>query len=90
MLDNLEFIFKIIFFILSIMWAGNILLFRSERQVIINPLLIIIASLLIILPDSNIELFGADCIDIKNTLYVCYSLIVVWGIIITRTKSDIF
>ena len=43
MLDNLEFIFKIIFFILSIMWAGNILLFRSERQVIINPLLIIMA-----------------------------------------------
>ena len=54
MLDNFQFIFKVMFFVLSLMWAGNILLFRSERQIIVNPVLFIIASVLVVLPDQNI------------------------------------
>ena len=95
MIENIEFIYKILFLIFSIMWSGNILLFRSERQVIINPLLIIIASLLIFLPNTNgplfnIEIFGMEVEDIKSTLYIAYYLIVVWRLVITRRKSDIF
>lgn len=90
MFENLAFIFKILFLVLSIMWAGNILLFRSERQIVINPVLIIIASILVILPEQNIELFGMECNDIRNALYISYCFVVVWGIIITRKKPDIF
>ena len=90
MLDNFQFIFKVMFFVLSLMWAGNILLFRSERQIIVNPVLFIIASVLVVLPDKNILVFGMEANDIRNTLYICYCLIVIWGLIITRRKTDLF
>lgn len=90
MLNNLEFIFKVAFIVLSFMWVGNIVLFRSERQIIINPILIIVASILVVLPNENIELFGVTCNEIRDTLYSIYCIVVVWGIIITRKKSDIF
>lgn len=90
MLDNFQFIFKVMFFVLSLMWAGNILLFRSERQIIVNPVLFIIASVLVVLPDQNILVFGMGANDIRNTLYICYCLIVIWGLIITRRKTDLF
>ena len=90
MLENMEFIYKILFLVLSIIWAGNILLFRSERQIIINPLLIIIASILVFLPNTKGKMFGMDIEEIKTTLYTTYYLIVVWGVIITRRKTDLF
>ena len=90
MLENMEFIYKILFLVLSIIWAGNILLFRSERQIIINPLLIIIASILVFLPNTKGKMFGMDIEEIKTTLYTAYYLIVVWGVIITRRKTDLF
>lgn len=88
-MNNMEFIYKVLFLVLSIMWAGNILLFRSERQIIINPLLIIIAAILVVLPDTK-EIFSIDVEEVKSTLYIIYYLVVVWGLIITRRKTDLF
>lgn len=88
-MNNMEFIFKILFLVFSVMWAGNILLFRSERQIIINPVLIIIASILVVLPDTK-EIFSIDVEEAKSTLYISYCLVVVWGLIITRRKTDLF
>lgn len=90
MTESIEAIYKILFLVFSVMWTGNILLFRSERQIIINPILILISSLLVFLPNTDGVLFGFDIEDIKSTLYVAYYLIVVWGIIITRRKTDLF
>lgn len=88
-MDNMEFIYKILFLVFSIMWAGNILLFRSERQIIINPVLIIVASILVVLPDVK-EVFGIDINETRSTLYVIYYIVVIWGLIITRRKTDLF
>ena len=88
-MNNIESIYKILFLVFSIMWAGNILLFRSERQIIINPILIIIAAVLIFLPNAN-EFLGMDVEEVKSTLYIAYCIVVVWGLIITRRKTDLF
>lgn len=88
-MNNMEFIYKILFLVFSIMWAGNILLFRSERQIIINPVLIIIAAVLVVLPDVK-EFLGKDIEEAKSTLYIIYYVVVVWGLIITRRKTDLF
>ena len=89
-MNDIEPIYKILFLIFSLMWSGNILLFRSERQVIINPIIIIIASVLVFLPRTNEIIFGMEVDEIKSTLYIAYYLIVVWGLIITRRKTDLF
>lgn len=86
---NMELIYKVLFLVFSIMWAGNILLFRSERQIIINPLLIIIAAILVVLPDTE-EIFSINVEEAKSTLYIIYYIVVVWGLIITRRKTDLF
>ena len=88
-MNNMEFIYKVLFLAFSIMWAGNILLFRSERQIIINPLLIIIAAILVVLPDTK-EIFSIDVEEAKSTLYIIYYVVVVWGLIRTRRKTDLF
>ena len=88
-MNDIEPIYKILFLIFSLMWSGNILLFRSERQVIINPIIIIIASVLVFLPSTNEIIFGMEVDEIKSTLYIAYYLIVVWGLIITRRKTDV-
>ena len=91
MIENVESIYKILFLAFSIIWAGNILLFRSERQIIINPVLIIIAAVLVFLPNKNIELFGIiESDEMKSTIYIAYYLLVIWGLIITRRKTDLF
>lgn len=84
----MELICKVLFLVFSIMWAGNILLFRSERQMIINPVLIIIASILVVLPNTK-EIFGMNVEELKLTLYIIYYIVVVWGLIITRRKIDL-
>ena len=38
MTESIEAIYNILFLVFSVMWIGNILLFRSERQIIINPI----------------------------------------------------
>ena len=66
MTESIEAIYKILFLVFSVMWIGNILLFRSERQIIINPILILISSLLVFLPNTGGVLFGFDIEDIKS------------------------
>lgn len=88
-MNNMESIYKILFLVFSIMWTGNILLFRSERQIIINPILIIVAAVLVVMPETG-ELFSIDVEEAKSTLYITYCLVVAWGLIITRRKTDLF
>ena len=92
MLNTLEFILKVLFFVLSIIWAGKIMILRTDKQIIINPLLIIISSLLVILPSSKegIEIIGISVQNIKITLYCIYLVIVILGIYATNKKHGIF
>lgn len=92
MLNTLEFILKITFFILSIIWSGKIMILRSDEQIVINPLLIIISSMLVILPKSSEfkEIFGIKIETLKIFLYSIYSLIIIIGVYVTTKKSDIF
>lgn len=92
MLDTLEFILRILFFTLSIAWAGRIMILRSDKQIVINPLLIIISSLLVVLPPSNegIEIIGISVQNIKITLYCVYLVIIILGIYATNKKHGIF
>lgn len=92
MLNTLEFILQIIFFVLSIIWAGKIMILRSDEQIVINPLLIIISSTLVMLSEALKfkEVFGINIEIIKIVLYSIYSLIILIGIYVTTKKSDIF
>ena len=92
MLNTLEFILRILFFVLSMVWAGKIMILRTDKQIVINPLLIIISSLLVILPSSKegIEIIGISIQNIKITLYCIYLVIVILGIYTTNKKHGIF
>ncbi|MGL6105303.1 hypothetical protein [Romboutsia sp.] len=92
MLDDLEFILKILFFILSIVWVGKIMILRTDKQIVINPLLITIASLLVVMPQSyaNVELMGINIQNIRITLYCVYIVIAMLGIYSTNQKNGIF
>ena len=92
MLDTLEFILRVLFFVLSIIWAGRIMILRTDKQIIINTLLIIISSLLVLLPSSNegIRLLGMSIQNIKITLYCIYLVIVLLGIYSTNKKNGLF
>lgn len=92
MLNTLEFILRILFFVLSMVWAGKIMILRTDKQIVINPLLIIISSLLVILPSSKegIEIIGISVQNIKITLYCIYLVIVILGIYATNKKHGIF
>lgn len=92
MLDTLELILRILFFVLSIIWSGKIMILRTDKQIVINPLLIIISSLLVILPSSKegIEIIGISVQNIKITLYCIYLVIVILGIYATNKKHGIF
>ncbi len=92
MLNTLEFVLQIIFFVLSIIWAGKIMILRSDEQIVINPLLIIISSILVMLSKTLEfkEVFGISIEIIKIVLYSIYSLIILIGIYVTTKKSDIF
>lgn len=92
MFSNIEFILKIIFFTLSIIWAGKIMILRTDKQIVINPVLIIIASILAILPPSNtdVEFLGITIKSIRICLYSTYSLAILFGIYATNNKNGIF
>lgn len=92
MLDILELILRVLFFVLSIIWAGRIMILRTDKQIVINPLLIIISSLLVMLPSSNegVEFLGISIQNIKITLYCIYLVIVILGIYSTNKKDGIF
>ena len=90
MTNNIESICKILFLVSSFIWIGNILLLRSERQIIINPILILIASVLVFLPSDNMMIFGMETNNIKSVLYILYCLVVMGGVILTKRKTDLF
>ena len=92
MLDTIEFMLKILFFVLSMIWIGKIMILRTDKQIVINPLLIAISSILVILPQSHdgIELVGMSIQNIRITLYCIYAVIVITGIYATTRKNGIF
>ena len=92
MLVTIEFILKILFLMLSIVWIGKIMILRTDKQIVINPLLIGMAALLAVLPqsNSNIELIGISIQDIRIALYFMYSGVVILGVYATNQKNGIF
>ena len=92
LVDTLEFGLKILFFILSIIWMGKIMILRTDKQIVINPLLIGISAVLVMLhtSQSNIEFFGLDVQYISIVLYIIYSLIILIGIWATNRRNGIF
>jgi len=92
MLDTVEFILKILFLMLSIVWIGKIMILRTDKQIVINPLLIGIAALLAVLPHSNssMELIGISIQNIRIALYFMYSVVVILGVYATNQKNGIF
>ncbi len=92
MLNTLELILRTLFFAFSIIWAGKIMILRTDKQIVINPLLIIISSILVILPPSyeNHTFLGVSIQNIKITLYCIYLVICMLGIYATNKKNGIF
>jgi hypothetical protein len=92
MLGTVEFILKILFLILSIVWIGKIMILRTDKQIVINPLLIGMAALLAVLPqsNSNMELISISIQDIRIVLYIMYSGVVILGVYATNQKNGIF
>ena len=82
MLNTAETILKILFFILSFIWAGKIMVLRSDKQIVINPLLISISAILVLLPDATFinDIFGISLQSVRITLYLVYILIVLFGL----------
>ena len=87
MFDNFEFIFRIVFLFLSITWIGNILLLTSERQILINPLLLLIYSLIIVIPRDAKEVLGFEADNVRVFLYVLYCVVVCIGLLLTRGRK---
>ena len=92
MLDNIEFILKILFFVLSIIWVGKILILRTDKQIVINPSLITIAALLVVIPESNtnFEFIGISMQSIRIALYCIYILVTLLALYSTNQKNSIF
>lgn len=92
MLDTIEFILKILFLILSIVWIGKIMILRTDKQIVINPLLIAISAILVILPETkdNFEIIGFDIQNIRIFLYALYSIVVMMGVYATSRKNGMF
>lgn len=91
MLDTTEFILKISFFVLTIIWIGKIMILRTDKQIVINPLLIAISAILVVLPEGNeIDNFIMTIQEIKIILYFLYCMVVILGVYSTARKNDIF
>lgn len=92
MLNNIEFILKIMFIVSTIVWVGKILVLRTDKQIVINPLLLIISSILVILPQSNenTEILGLSIESTRICLYTIYTIVVVFGVYVTKRKNGIF
>ena len=92
MLDTTELILKVSFFILTIIWIGKIMILRTDKQIVINPLLIGISAILVVLPEGNklINNTQVTIQEIKIILYTLYCLVVLFGVYSTRRKNSIF
>lgn len=87
MLNTIEIILKILFFILSFIWAGKIMILRSDKQIVINPLLISISAILALLPDA---IFGINLQIVNITLYFIYVAIILFGLYCMKRKNGVF
>ncbi|GAA0100871.1 hypothetical protein UT300012_15860 [Paraclostridium bifermentans] len=87
MLNTIEIILKILFFILSFVWAGKIMILRSDKQIVINPLLISISAILALLPDA---IFGINLKFVNITLYFIYVVIILFGLYCMKRKNGVF
>ena len=87
MLNTIEIILKILFFILSFVWAGKIKILRSDKQIVINPLLISISAILALLPDA---IFGINLQFVNITLYFIYVVIILFGLYCMKRKNGVF
>lgn len=92
MLNDIEFVLKILFFVLSIVWVGRILILRSDKQIVINPSLITLSAMLVVSSDINInfDILGISIQGIRIGLYCIYILVAVFGIYSTNQKNSIF
>ncbi|MBQ3423042.1 MAG: hypothetical protein IJH34_15625 [Romboutsia sp.] len=79
MIHSIEFVLKIAFLVLSAIWARKILILRSDKQIVVNPLIITIGAILAVLPD-DIGFIDIDMIYIRIALYVVYVLVILFGI----------
>lgn len=79
MIHSIEFVLKIAFLVLSAIWARKILILRSDKQIVVNPLIITIGAILAVLPD-DIGFIDIDMIYIRIILYVLYVLVILFGI----------
>jgi hypothetical protein len=87
MLNTIEIILKILFFVLSFVWAGKIMILRSDKQIVINPLLISISAILALLPDT---IFEINLQFINITLYFIYVVIILFGLYCMKRKNGVF
>ena len=87
MLNTVETILKILFTILSFIWVGKIMVLRSDKQIVINPLLISISAILALLPDS---IFGINLQIFNTILYLIYILIILFGLYCMKRKNGVF
>lgn len=90
MLNNIEFILKIIFLILSIIWIGKIMVSRSDKQIVINPVLIGISAILVIISEVDNSIIGISIKNIRIFLYLVYTLTILLGLYAMRRKNGIF
>lgn len=92
MLNTFEIILKILFFILSFIWVGKIMILRSDKQIVINPLLISISAILVLLPDAEFihDILGINLQIIRMALYSIYILVVLFGLYCIKRKNGVF
>ena len=87
-----ESIMRIVFIVLTFVWAGKILIFRTDKQIVINPVLMIIAAILAIMPSAGTSalIFGMSVIKIRVFLYTIYSLLIIFGLYSIRKRNALF
>ena len=92
MLETIDFALKIAFFVLTFLWAGKILIFRSDKQIVINPIVMLIAAILAIRPPSSATelIFGFEVIKVRIVLYAVHCLIILFGLFSMRKREAIF
>ena len=89
MIHSIEFVLKIAFLVLSAIWARKILILRSDKQIVVNPLIITIGAILAVLPD-DIGFIDIDMIYIRIALYILYIVVIIFGIYTTSQKALYF
>jgi hypothetical protein len=52
MLHNIKFLFECLFFLTSLIWISNAMIFKSDTTIATTSLLFLIAIILVVLPDN--------------------------------------